>query len=1122
MNQKTRETGNSEEFVRLNGSGLRTSGSRGRIMAAVALLALAGAAILAVGSGAILPRLTTRGQGFRSPVAASSPSASAPGNQPVLAAYHHLPLVFEANQGQSDPQVKFLARGSGYGLYLTASEAVLSLQRAAIKTQHLPARPSVVRMALDGANANSAIAGADELPGKSNYFIGNDPDKWHRNVPQFAGVRYRDVYPGIDLLYHGNQGRLEYDFEVAPGVDPAQVTLSFQGPENLKIGTDGDLVLGLSDGEVRLQAPRVYQKFGGQERPVAGRFKLRGASKGKVGFELGAYDRSRTLIIDPVLTYSTYLGGSGEESCSTIINQQIPTYPGTPGCPAIAVDAVGNAYVAGSTTSTDFPNPNGIPPTLVGVANVFVAKFTSSGTALQYSTYIGGNDIDYTAGIAVDASSNVIVAGTTDSTNFPAKNAFQSSPLSGGNHVFVSKLNSTGTSLLYSTYVSGNGVDTAAGVALDPNGNAYVTGTTASTEVGTGFPSTTGAFQTAPASGSTIQFFVTKIDPNLSGASSLVYSTYFGGGNSVRTSGSPAVGGGIAVDVNSDVYITGGTSFLHVGQNNDFPILNAYQGCLDSSPSTTTCPTNVTAYDVFVAKLNPAAASGAQLLYSTYLGGTGDDIGYAIAVDPSVSGSNTINAYATGSTTSTDFDPAGSGVFQSTNNGGVDAFLAKLGPLSTTGTVTLTYLSYLGGSGTDIGLSVAMDALQGARITGWTDSTTNFPVINNPVQSIYGGGTSDAFATRIDTTATAPNAPGHYSTYLGGGGTDIGTSVTVDNRGASYVTGETSSGSPTPFPTVTPFQGSLDGPSDAFVSKLGPLLNMTMTELGSPTPVGVGNQVTFTFSITNNNDAAYGVTFTDTLPTSGATFVSATASPGSCGNPSGGTVLCNMGTLNSGATPTVTVVLIPATPPTPGTAAMLSNGGSVAVEGNILATANASVTVNDYTIAVAPATATVPAGVPATYTVTVTPTGSIPTSISIACGSGLPTGATCLPGNNNPIPNLNNGPQSSQLIINTTQRVTTTTRLWHGGGPVYAAWLPLSGLALLGVGIGGKRSRRRRLVMGALLAGFFTLILFQAGCGSSSSTTTTTGTPAGSYSLTVNATSGNNAVRTATVTLVVQ
>jgi len=264
------------------------------------------------------------------------------------------------------------------------------------------------------------------------------------------------------------------------------------------------------------------------------------------------------------------------------------------------------------------------------------------------------------------------------------------------------------------------------------------------------------------------------------------------------------------------------------------------------------------------------------------------------------------------------------------------------------------------------------------------------------------------------------------------------------------------------------------------------------------------------------------------LPASGATFISATASPGSCGSASGGTVLCNIGTLNAAATATVTIILTPIAPPTPGSSTILGNSASVAVlGGGTLANANTSVKVNDFSLAVGPASATIPAGVPATFTATVTPSANdgFPGSVTLACGSGLPTGATCLPGNNNPIPNLNTGPQSAQLIINTTARVTTTTELRQGSGPnvpLYAAWLPVSGLALLGVGLGGKRSRKRRALAGLLLAGFFTLVVFQAACGSSKHTTTTTGTPAGTYPITINATTGTNATRSTVVTLVVE
>lgn len=1102
--------------MRLDCRGLGSSGSRVRVVVAVALLVGIGLLLLVAGTGMGQPRIAHEATSHPKFVA-SNPAASGHDSQRWLAAYGQLPLIFERNQGQSDPRVKFLARGSGYGLFLTAGEAVLALQHSAVGSQQSASGASVVRMALAGGNANALVAGADELPGKSNYLIGNEPAQWHRDIPQFARVRYHGVYPGIDLIYHGNQGRLEYDFEIAPGRNPEQVVLRFQGPEKLRLDPDGNLVLTIDGGEVRLQAPQVYQAFGETRRAIAGSFELRGNHE--VGFRLGAYDRSRTLVIDPVLTYSTYLGGSGNEACSVITGTGL----GVAGCPAMAVDLAGNAYVAGSTTSTDFPIPVGSSPyqsTLKGTANVFIAKFNSTATILEFATYLGGNGTDITAGDAVDAGGNVYVAGTTSSSNFPTNGTnkpFQATPLSSGKHVFVSKLDPTGHTLLYSTYLSGTGTDLASGVALDPSSNAYVTGTTTSKEVKTGFPSTVGSYQTTPATGSAIQFFMTKINPNFSGSSSVIYSTYFGGGNPAN---GQAVGGGIAVDSNSNVYITGGTNFLHVGGSNDFPILNAYQGCLDSAPSVTSCPSNVTALDAFVASFNPQAVvnGGAQLLYSTYLGGSADDIGYGIAVDSSLS------AYVTGSTASSDFVlPGGAETFQVTYGGGAsDAFLGKFGTVCTgTGCVTtgvpLDYFTYLGGSGADVGLALAVDSNQGARIIGWTNSS-NFPSVNNPVQSAPGGG-FDGFVTRIDTTAVTSGAPGNYSTYLGGSGADFGTGIAVDTQGASYVSGETSS---TNFLSAAPpqsssFQSALDGSTDAFASKLGPILDLTVTAVGSPTPVGVGNQVSFAYTITNDGDFTNNITFTDTLATSGqATFVSATASPGSCGSAAGDAVLCNIGSLNSSAAGTVTVVV------TPSVAGVLENNGTANVTGTSYGAAPnpaPTVNVNDFTITAAPAAVTIPAGTPASYTVTLNPTGNIPNSISVACGSGLPTGSTCT-ATTNPFPNLSNGAASTVLVISTTARVTTTTRLWRGG-PVYATWLPLSGLALLGAGIGGKRSRGRRILMALLLCGFFSLILFQPGCSSSSTTTTTSGTPAGTYIVTVNATSGS-ATRSTTVTMVVQ
>ena len=1011
-------------------------------------------------------------------------------SEQIRVAYGQLPLIFEANRGQSDPAVKFTARGRGYELFLTGDDAVLALQPSSAKPgRSNPA--SLLSIALAQANPRAGVSGADELPGKSNYLIGNDPSQWHRGIPQYARVRYHDVYPGIDLVYYGNRGRLEADFEVAPGSDPRRVTMRFRGADQVTIDHTGNLVIALQGEPVVLQAPRVYQRFGSEERPVAGRFELRGSNE--AGFALGDYDRNRMLIIDPVLNYSTFLGGSKDEACSVILGTGVPVA----GCPAIAVDTAFNTYIAGSTTSVDFPT-GGTPfqASNKGQADVFVAKFNNTATILEFATYLGGNGIDSAAGVAVDPGFDVVVAGNTLSTNFPTKNGFQSAPLSAHNHAFVAQLDPNGQNLLYSTYLSGNGTDTLTGLALDPSGNAYVIGTTTSTESQTGFPSTLGAIQVSSRAPS--QFFVTKVDLTLSGTDSVAYSTYFGGSS---PSSGETKGGGITVDINSNVYITGGTNFT------DIPVLNASQGTLAGG------------LDAFVAKLNPAATVGTQLLYSTYVGGaTGDDIGYGIAADST-------SAYVVGSTSSTDFPAAGTGSFQSTNGGGVDAFLAKLANPVTTGTtpglVTLSYSTYLGGADTDVALGVGVDSNQGARIVGWTDSA-NFPVLNNPVQSGFGGLT-DAFVARIDTTATTSTAPGHYTTFLGGAGKDYGTGIAVDSQGAVYVAGETASAN---FlieaqPDTNSFQPTLNGTTDAFVSKLGPVVSLTMSVIPSPTVVGVGNQVSFVYTITNNGDFTNGVTFTDTI-SPGTTFVSATASPGSCAGAATTIVGCTIGTMDAGATATVTVILTPVAGLTPSTTSLkLPNSAAVSVLGCALpscsTSAETSVQVNDFTLTVAPASATVPAGVPATYTATVTPTGPIPSSVTFAC-AGLPTGGTCTE-TTSTIPNLSNGAASTVLVINTIARVTTTTDLLRRGGPLYALWLPISGLALLGVGM-GRGSRKRRAFMGILLGGFFGLVLFQASCSSTKTTTTTTGTPAGTYIVTVSATSG--ATRNATVTLIVQ
>jgi len=1023
-------------------------------------------------------------------------SGQAPDRQQIRTAFAQLPMIFEANQGQTDSRVKFIARGSGYGLFLAGDEAVLKLQTPRTRRQSSLA-DSVIRMQLSGASPSASVTGDDALPGKSNYFVSNDPAKWRRNIPQFARVRYHQVYPGIDLVYYGKQGKLEYDFEVAPGADPRQVAIRFQGTNKIAIDANGQLVLKASGGDVNFQAPRVYQKLGNEQKPVAGRFVLRG--KNEAGFELGAYDRSLALVIDPVLQYSTYLGGTGGESS-----------------PSIAVDLGFNVYVSGTTTSPTFPIPTGgTAPTLNGPNDVFITKLNTAGSALLFTTYVGGSGTESVAGVDVDSGFNVAIAGTTNSTDFPVVNNFQTPTLAATNHAFVTEVDASGTTLLYSTYLGGDGADLATGVAVDVKNKIYVTGTTASKD----FPVTTGAFQLTSLGDN--QFFLSKIDPSTSGVQSLVYSTYFGGGN---PSNGIAVGGGIAVDSASNVYFTGSTNFAHTGANTttDFPILNAVQGCLDSPTNPSPCPTTTAASptDIFVAKISPSAAAGAQLQYSTYLGGSGEDTATGIALDTAG------EAYITGSTTSTDWNiPSEVLEPQSAHNcpgntvpapcATTDAFLAKLGTftLSTTttnGTVPNLYFTYLGGSLDDVGLAVAVDSASGARVTGSTDSA-NFPVTTaNALQTTSGGGT-DAFVTRIDTTSATPT---HYISYLGGSGTDRGTGIAVDSEDAAYVTGDTTSAN---FPLASPLQGARSGNSDAFVTKFGPTVNLAMTAKASPTPSGVGNAVTFTYTITNNGDLTTGITFTDTLSGS-ASLTSATAAPGSCGTASGTppTVTCTIGTLNgSTITPPTATVTIQLTPTSAGP---LGNTAALTVVGSNFATsASATATITDFAVTAAPASLSTPAGTPVSYTATVTPTGGFPNSVSLSCSAGLPTGASCTV-TNNPITNLNTGAQSRALVVNSTARVTTTSQLFHSTKPFYVAWLPVSGLALFG--LGGEKKKWRWLV--ALVFGaFLTLTLLQAGCGSSSPTTTTSGTPAGTYTVGVTATSGS-ASRTTTVQLVVQ
>lgn len=754
------------------------------------------------------------------------------GERPYLPNYGKLPISFEANRGQTDSRVRFLAHGRGYTLFLTSNEAVLApkkdvapvlrsapagLKEGAITTptaqlprllsSSVPWEPleadaemphdwtprpalsspssqtgssevgSVLRMRLIGANASAQITGVNQLPGKVNYFIGNDPNKWRTNVANYSKVKYQNVYPGVDLVYYGNQRQLEYDFIVAPGADPSAIILdvgavsesSKRGHRDapLRIDPNGDLVVGISPGEARFHKPVIYQpaitKRRGtrdhrQRALIEGKFILQAGNQ--VGFKVAPYDHSKPLVIDPVLSYSTYLGGSSGDVAQ-----------------AIAVDSSGNAYVTGFTSSPDFPsvNPLQAADRALPSPNVFVAKLSYDGSALVYSTYLGGSGLsapqynvyygDYGYGIAVDSSGNAYVTGDTSSQDFPTVDALEPTP----HNAFVAKLNPTGSALVYSTYLGGSGFDHGYSIAADSSGDAYVTGATTSADFPTANP-----LQATDHSAHGYNAYVAKFNP---AGSALVYSTFLGG--SVND-----FGRGIAVDSSDNVYVAGYT------QSRDFPTANPIQAV--NHAQYLQAPSNA-----FIAKLN---AVGSALVYSTYLGGSNWDQGNCIAVDASG------NAYVGGYAGSTDFPTVNP--FQARNrvppaSGEPTGFVAKLNNAGS----ALEYSTYLGGSVGDYVSGIGVDSSGNAYVTGWTYST-DFPTVN-PLQTSPHG----VFAAKLNSSGSALV----YSTYLGGSGPDMAFGIAVDSIGSAYVAGTTGS---TDFPTVNPLQASNHGGSDAFVAKI--------------------------------------------------------------------------------------------------------------------------------------------------------------------------------------------------------------------------------------------------------------------------------------------------------------
>ncbi len=664
----------------------------------------------------------------------------------ALVKFLELPLYFEGNVGQLPSEIKYKTQRLGHSFYFTEQEIAIAVPIA--KKSEQKQEFSVLKMEFVKANQNLNLKGVDEQSCKSHYFIGSNSNQWHIDIPNYTKVIYENLYTGIDAVFYGNGQVLEYDLCVAPGADPNEVHVHFEGIKELTLDKKGNLQISTPDGQqLLMQKPFVYQINNEKKAEIPGEFVL--LAKNDIGFKIGSYDRSSSLIIDPILSYSTHLGGSGEDFGV-----------------ALAVDTSGNAYIAGLANSVDFPTtPGAFQEILTGDIDSFVSKLNASGTALIYSTYLGGSLNDLANELVIDSSGNAYITGSTFSPNYPTTpGAFQVSPPGSGANAFLTKLNATGSALIFSTYLGGSGVNQSASLAIDSAGNSYLTGLTTSAD----FPVTPGAFQTTL--NGVFNSFITKFN---STGSALIYSTYLGGSQAEQ-------GTRITVDSSNQAYAIGATL------STDFPVTpGAFQ---TSKPGAT---------NGYVTKLN---ATGTALIYSTYLGGNNLDGPSGIAVD------STGNAHIVGFTDSTNF-PTTPGAFQTSFLGTRDAFALKL---NATGT-GLIYSTLLGGSTTSQATSLVLEPSGSIYLVGITASP-DFPTTPDAFQSTLAGG--------IDVILSQLNAEGSallYSTYMGGSADDLGLGIALDGMGGLYIAGASASSN---FPTTPDsFQPTLAGSNSAFIAK---------------------------------------------------------------------------------------------------------------------------------------------------------------------------------------------------------------------------------------------------------------------------------------------------------------
>lgn len=719
---------------------------------------------------------------------------------------YDIPLYFEQNQGQTASEVKYLTRCPGHSFYFAPNEVTMVMQgkekEAALKIQFIEGNSPLVK-------------GLEKQKYETNYFIGNSAN-WKTAIPSFGKILYQDLYPGINAVFYGNGKQLEYDFCVNPNGDPNNILLRFDGAQKLAINQEGTLNIFMDDNIIaQMKKPFIYQMNQEKKQEIEGQFVL--AANDTIRFSLNEYDATKELIIDPVLAYSTYLGG-----------------PNTDHANGIAVDSDGNTYIAGYTQSAYFPTTVGaFQKTYKGSEDAFVTKLNSTGTALIYSTYLGGSGLDDAYGIVVDNNKDAYIVGYTQSSNFPTTpEAFQTK-LNGTENAFVVKLDSTGRRLIYSTYLGGSSVNQGRHIAIDANGNAYIAGFTESSD----FPTIAGSFQTT--FNGPREAFVSKLNSN---GTKLVYSTYIGETNE-------DLGYGIQVDTNGDAYITGYT------KSSNFPTTpGAFQTSLNGVQAG------------FITKLN---SSGTELIYSTFLSGSDLDGCYNIAIENG-------EAYVTGAARSSNF-PTTAGAFQSSLNGFANVFVTKL---NSTGT-KLVYSTYLGGSDESGGFSIATRNGE-AYVSGYTFSP-DFPTTAEAFQTSPSG-SLNAFLSKLNSKGTELI----YSTYFGGQDTNQSNSLALDNNGNAYITGSTTS---TDFPTTAKaFQKSLKGVRNAFIANFKFYFNTKASYIQfqvNPNPVKEGKTVSLT-AMVYPSEATGSVTFfngdqwlgTKELSNGKAIFTTNTLTPG--------------------------------------------------------------------------------------------------------------------------------------------------------------------------------------------------------------------------------------------------